>query len=260
MSPSLAKTLAEETIAGIVEALDLKETHRSELLSDVDASVVGFHRVLTGDAVELVNVGMTVEAFKLDSHMIFAFTRPESAVPHFTLDSVLAGDHYAFHLDLIPRVDPGANLAYLNHSYLPLTEAYSAVADIEGLTPAHLSPRQWQLMSSWMLAHRADESGFSAIGPTVAVYRDHWIGLVRGGIPAEALEGIGPDYLDARDRRNRAAIFSPEVDPVWAQVDRLLGSQVSEGLRESLRTAARGGRSGAQTSASKKSPVVPKEV
>ena len=239
---SLTRALAEETLGEIVEALDLSEKHCSELLSAADASVVGFHRVLVGDAVELVNVGMTVEAFGLDSHMIFAFTRPESAVPHFTLDSVLAGDHYAFHLDLIPRVDPGANLAYLNHSYLPLTEAHAAAAEIEGLTPAHLAPRQWQLMSAWMLAHRAERDGFAAIGPTVAAYRDHWIGLVREGIPADALEGISPDALDARDRRNRAAIFSPEVDPVWAQVDRLLGSAVSEGLRESLRTAARADR------------------
>lgn len=236
---SLTWDLASETIEVIAEALELAETYDADLVSALDGSRVGAHRVLDGERASLVYVGMTVEAFGLDSHMVFAFSPPHSPVPHFTVDSVLAGPHYAFHLDLIPRVDPGAHLGYLRHCYEPLTEAHDAAARIEGLTPAHLSPLQWQLMSAWMLAHRADEASFAAIGPTVAAYRDHWVGLARDGVPETTLDGIGPVELAERDRRNRAAVFNPEVDPVWAQVDRLLGPKTSASIRESLRTAGR---------------------
>jgi hypothetical protein len=40
--------------------------------------------------------------------------------------------------------------------------------------------------------------------------------------------------LAARDRRNRANIFSPDVDKVWAQVERLLGHEAMEGVRVQL--------------------------
>ena len=241
---SLAADLSNGTIGEITGALGLAEIHHEELASAVDGSPVGAHRVLEGAGVSVVYVGMTVEAFGLDSHMIFAFAPPGSAVPHFTLDAILAGPHYAFHLDLIPRVDPGAHLAYLDHCFVPLTEAHAAAGRIEGLSPAHLSPLQWQLMSSWMLAHRADEAGFAAIGPTVAAYRDHWLGLVRDGVPPEALDGIDARRLAERDERHRAAVFNPDVDPVWANVDRLLGAEVSASIRRRLRTAGRGGAGG----------------
>ena len=241
---SLTADLANRTAGRIIERLDLAEVQDVELTSVIDGSRVGSHRVLAGDRASLVYVGMTVEAFGLDSHMLFAFTPPESAVPHFTLDAVLAGPHFAFHLDLIPRLDPGAHLAYLEHCFVPLTGAHAAAGRIEGLSPAHLSPLQWQLMSSWMLAHRADEAGFAAIGPVVGAYRDHWLGLVTGAIPPELLDGIDARRLSDRDERHRAAVFNPAVDPVWANVDRLLGVEVSDSIRRSLRTAGRGAAGG----------------
>ena len=237
---SLSADLCLGTVEAIADRLELAETVSTPLASAMDGSSVGAHRVLARDGVAaLVYVGMTVEAFGLDSHMCFAFTPADSPVPHFTVDSVLAGPHYAFHLDLIPRVDPGANLAYLDHCYGPLTEVHDKVAEIEGLTPAHLSPRQWQLMSAWMLAHRADEDGFRAVFGAVAAYRDHWLGLVGDGVPADAIGGATAEQLADRDARNRAAIFNPEVDPVWARVDQLLGPEVSADIQTSLKTAAR---------------------
>ena len=237
---SLSADLCLGTVEAIADRLELTETVSTPLASAMDGSSVGAHRVLARDGVAaLVYVGMTVEAFGLDSHMCFAFTPADSPVPHFTVDSVLAGPHYAFHLDLIPRVDPGANLAYLDHCYGPLTEVYDEVAEIEGLTPAHLSPRQWQLMSAWMLAHRADEDGFRAVFGAVAAYRDHWLGLVVDGVPADAVGGATAEQLADRDARNRAAIFNPDVDPVWARVDQLLGPEVSADIQTSLKTAAR---------------------
>ena len=237
---SLSAELCLSTVEAIADRLELAEVEHTPLTSAVDGSPVGVHRVLSRDGVaSLVYVAMTVEAFGLDSHMCFAFTPPASAVPHFTVDSVLAGPHYAFHLDLIPRVDPGANLAYIDHCFAPLDEAHSQAGQIDGLTPAHLSRRQWQLMSAWMLAHRADADSFRAVFGTIAAYRDHWLELAVNGVPGEVLDGIGADQLAERDARHRAALFNPDVDPVWAQVDRLLGPDTSARIRYSLQTAAR---------------------
>ena len=237
---SLSADLCGGTVDAIASRLDLEETLHNPLASAVDGSPVGTHRVLARDGVAaLVYVSMTVEAFGLDSHMCFAFTPSDSPVPHFTVDSVLAGPHYAFHLDLVPRLDPGANLAYIDYCYGPLTEVHDETLQVEGLSRAHLSPRQWQLMSAWMLAHRADEDGFGAAFGAVAAYRDHWLDLVEAGIPDEAIGGTTAEQLAARDARNRAAIFNPEVDPVWARVDQLLGPDKSADIQTSLKTAAR---------------------
>ena len=239
---SLSADLCLSTVEAIAARLELEETESVPLTSAMDGSTVGVHRVLARDGVaSLVYVAMTVEAFGLDSHMCFAFTPPTSPVPHFTVDSVLAGPHYAFHLDLMPRIDLGANLAYIDHCFVPLSESHGRAAEIDGLTPAHLSRRQWQLMSAWMLAHRADENGFRAVFDVVAAYRDHWLELVVGGVPTEAVGGATAEHLAERDARHRAALFNPDVDPVWAQVDRLLGPDASARIRTSLLTAGRSG-------------------
>ena len=237
---SLSADLCLSAVETIEARLGLAETVNTPLVSAIDGSAVGTHRVLSRDGVAaLVYVGMTVEAFGLDSHMCFAFTPAHSPVPHFTVDSVLAGPHYAFHLDLIPRLDPGANLAYIDHCYGPLTDVHDQVVQSEGLTPAHLSPRQWQLMSAWMLAHRADEDGFRGVFDAVAHYRDHWLRLVIEGVPDNAVGDATPEDLDRRDSRNRSAIFNPDVDPVWGRVDQLLGPETSADIQNSLKTAAR---------------------
>jgi len=187
--------------------------------------------------VTLAYVGMVVAPIGLDSHMMFAFTAADSAVPHFTVDSVQNPDAYAFHLDLIPRLDLGANLAYMDHCYGPLTEVRTATLELDGLTPAALSPRQWALMSEWMLANHTTEAAFHAIRATVDAYREHWFSLVESGIPDEVLDDVAPGTLARRDDRNRAAIFNPEVDRVWERVERLLGAEQSESVRGLLAAA-----------------------
>jgi len=160
--------------------------------------------------------------------MIFAFTKPESHIPHFTLDSVMAGPYFAFHLDLIPRADLGANLKYMNAVFDNLTPIFDETKKIEGLTPAQLGPKQYALMSPWMLAYRASESAFGQIQAPVNGYLDHWFNLVENGIETDAIPT--GDYA-ARDKFNREAIFDPAVDKVWAQVSRLVGEEMSDTLR-----------------------------
>jgi hypothetical protein len=232
---SLPHQLSHDTLTTIRDRFGMTEIGAPYRTLSSPFGPVGSVRVFAGAAVaKMVYIGLTVAQFGLDSHMIFAFTPPDSPVPHFTLDSVLNAPDFAFHLDLIPRLDMGAHLAYMDTCFTPLTEAFDAAAQIEGLKPARLGPRQYAIMSPWMLAYRANETAFEAIRGPVDAYLAHWAGLVEAGLPAQAYEGWSAEQLADRDRRNRSIIFNPAVDKVWAQVDRLLGPQTSADLRDIL--------------------------
>ena len=244
MTTSLPATLLGRTRDRIVAELGLREVTAADggpLMPLVGAGgpvagqSVGTLRVWDGGGLlRMVSIALVVPPM-VDSHMLFAFTRPDSAVPHFTLDSVFAGGSYAFHLDLIPRLELAANVPYARAAYAPLTETFETTRKLPGLTPAAIGPLQAALMSPWMLVSRADEVAFRAIDPAVDRYVEHWLGLVKGGVPAAALEGaIGWDTLAARDARNKAAIFDPAIDPVWANVARLVGEAASAKMREHL--------------------------
>ncbi|MFM7063417.1 MAG: hypothetical protein ACKO04_07985 [Actinomycetes bacterium] len=249
---SLSADLCLGTVDAIVDRLGLVEVpgdgtpERMQLTSPMspDAPVGAMRLWRAAGVADLVYVGLTVQMIGLDSHMLFAFTPPESPVPHFTLDSVAGGPppgadpdatpSFAFHLDLIPKVDLGAHLPYLRHCFEPLTALRSAAQETPGLTPAHLSPTQYAVMSAWMLVHRADESAFSSIRPHVDAYRDHWFSLVEGGVPESALAGLAPADFAERDRRNRSIVFDATVDPVWDRVTQLVGPEQSEAVRSTL--------------------------
>lgn len=246
---SRARDLSIEQLDVIVDRLGLTEDVGEDGTAPRYSLVGGFGPVGVcrvfrqdnspgADTITLTYISMAVEMIGLDSHMLYAHTPSTSAVPHFTLDSVRNGDEFAFHLDLPPRVDPGASLGYLDAVYTPLTEVRSAALDIAGLSVAHISPRQWAIMSSWMIVQRATAAAFENVFEPVRRYRDRWLELVASDIAPEVLEGPGADPAEraARDLRNRAAVFNPEVDPVWLQVDRLLGAEMSGRLQDMLRT------------------------
>jgi hypothetical protein len=235
---SLAQKLSHTALETVVSRFDLKEIGSPyiPLKSPMSPQPVGACRVFKGDGEriqKLVYIGITVPPINLDSHMFFAFTPPHSAAPHFTLDSVLAGPHFAFHLDLIPRVDLGANLDHMNANFMPLSPSFDAAKKIDGLTPAHLSPRQYALMSPWMLAFRATENAYMQCEPHIHAYLDHWTSLVENGVNAPS--GVSASDLKNRDQANRNAIFSYEVDPVWNQIERLNGRELNERLISILR-------------------------
>ncbi|MGI9667717.1 MAG: hypothetical protein ACR2N2_11595 [Acidimicrobiia bacterium] len=237
---TLAAEHANRTLNTIVETLGLDEVPgddsdlRLPLKSDAFGDV-GSMRVFTGKGVsKVVYIGMTVAPIGLDSHMIFAFTPDDSLVPHFTLDSVSSQDFFAFHLDLMSKADVAANLDYVDAVFGPLSDAYESAGEVDGLSKAHLNRRQWALMSPWMLAHRATAEAFEACGPVIDAYRDHWISLLDTDIPAPADGHGSPSDIGNRDRLHRAALFSPDVDPVWHRVEQLLGAEVSEELRTTL--------------------------
>lgn len=247
MSMSLPKTLHEKVLQAIVERFELLEDTGEDggpflpLTSHIPMheGSVGYMRRFTGGPLfQVVTSSIVVPALQLDSHMVFAFTPSDSAIPHFTVDSVCAGEHHAFHLDLIPRMDLGSQLNYMNEVFLPLTESWERGSAIEGLSRAHLSPRQLGIMSPWMLANRATESAFVDIGKVVDDYLEHWFGLVESGISSAALNGVSATELIERDRRNKFAIFNADVDPVWQRIAPLVGKEAADKQIETLRAVS----------------------
>ena len=233
----LHRTVLDALLAGT--ALEERPTPWSVLTAPATADPVGSVRYYRGGGLTgvdaVVTVSLVVPPIGLDSHMVFAFGAADSPLPHFTLDSVRAGGGYAYHLDLVQRVDLAVNPSYANLVYGPLTAPFARVSEIPGLTPAAITPRQRSLMSPWMLVHRADENALRAIAPVAEEYLRHWLELART-FPADATHEAREGDAPARDRRLRQALFSREIDPVWAQVDRLLGTDATDGLRGLLIT------------------------
>ena len=156
---SLPRELSDSTVDKIVAKFAMREVFATDggaymtLISHMPMAQgeVGKVRVFEGGPLhKLVTCSIVVPQIHLDSHMLYGFMPADSAVPHFTLDSVKAGEHYAFHLDMTPRVDLGAYTDYMNEVYFPLTEKFEAAEAIEGIERAHISPRQRAIMSPWM--------------------------------------------------------------------------------------------------------------
>lgn len=245
MSESLSKQLHHQTLQRIVDTLGLSELTAEDggpylpLNSQVPIAPgrTGEVRVFRGEGIaQLVSCTIVVPAIGLDSHMLFAFTDTESAVPHFTVDSVRNGADYAFHLDLIPRLDLAVELSYMDAVFAPLTETYQAHCALPGLTPARLDPRQYAVMSPWMLVSRADEAAFRAIFKAVEAYLTHWFAVLQGGVPPSALGAATPSQLAARDAAHRGVIFNAEVDKVWNQITPLIGADAVAAIIALLRT------------------------
>jgi hypothetical protein len=234
MNESLSKVLHEQTLSRLIDRLALQEVHGIDggaylpLVSKVPmvSGSLGQVQVFRGGPIaQLVTTSIVVPPIGLDSHMLFAFADTESTIPHFTLDSVRNGADYAFHLDLIPRVDLAVDLAYMDEVYTPLTATFKKQRELPGLKPAQLDPRQYAVMSPWMLVNRADESAFRASFDAVNAYLDHWFLLVEGAIGKSRGSGYSAAALASRDEAHRSVLFNPEVDKVWNQITPLIGAE-----------------------------------
>jgi hypothetical protein len=238
-----AKKLFDGALATILTSLNMMETRSGDggpwlaLMSHAPfhQGQCGDVRVFTGGGLfRVLTCSITAPAIGLDSHMLFAFTPSDSAVPHFTVDSVQAGDHMAFHLDLIPRLDLATHLAYMDWAFGGLTETFTAASQIEGLSPAMITPRQRAVMSPWMLVNRATPEAFAAVEPLVETYQKHWLSLLAAGAPDAILGEDSKATLAMRDRANKAIIFDPDVDKVWNQIRGLIGHEAVETIRGAL--------------------------
>lgn len=257
---TLAGEISSKTLETITAALGLIEIFNKDggpflpLVAPAfgGASCGSFRLWDGGDTLlKLVYTGITVEQIGLDSHMIFAFTKPDSIVPTFTLDSVYTrmppgadpnfpdgGDMYAFHLDLIPKCDLGINYAYIKHAYEPLTELQAQTLAADGIFPAELSPTQRAIMSPWMLAQRVSPEAYrETVFPTAAAYTSHWLRILEEGMD-DLVDGLQGEFGAARDLANRQLIFNRDVDPVWAKIDMMVGNETSDSMIDILRNQA----------------------
>jgi hypothetical protein len=244
MTERWAQKLSLAKLEQIKERLGLTELHGEDggpfrkVHMARDSSECGETRILIGDGVvqKVVYHAIQAEFIGLDSHMIFAFTASDSPIPHWTFDSVMNHPTYAYHLDMLPRVDLGANRPYMDFVYGPLNEMFDAGRSHDGVTEAALGPRQRSIMSQWMLAGRVAEDVYPGMEQYVQAYLDRWFDLVENGIPQDILDSIKDVDLAARDAANRAIIFNREVDPVWDLIGPLVGDRGSEMLRAQLET------------------------
>lgn len=245
MSESLSKQMHDDTLTRLVTRLSLSEVLAADggpwlpLMSHAPMAQgqIGQLRIFKGAALtQLVSCSIVVPAIGLDSHMLFAFTDTEGAVPHFTVDSVRNGADYAFHLDLIPRLDLAVELAYMDEVFAPLTATYKAHRELPGLKAAQIDPRQYAVMSPWMLVNRADAEAFKATFAAVNTYLDHWFGVLERGVSAASLGATTPAQRAARDTGHRAVIFNADVDKVWKQITPLLSAPVVEKMLTLLRS------------------------
>lgn len=254
---TLAGKISHQTLDRIIGHFGLEEvcTEDGEPFMTLTAPAFGnieagcFRLWHGGDALsKLVYTGISVEAIGIDSHMLFAFTKRDSLVPTFTLDSVYTrmppgtdpnfpdgGDMYSFHLDLIPKCDLGVNHEYIRKALEPLTEAQAEVLAAEGIHAAQLSPTQRAIMSPWMLAQRTSPEAYEQhVFKAVSTYTEHWLGLVDDGFEGLAAEIRGESGA-TRDAANRELIFNRDIDPVWAKIDMMLGEDVSNAMIAVLR-------------------------
>jgi hypothetical protein len=255
---TLAGKLSLQTLDRIVAHFDLEEVHGEDggPFMSLNAppfgnAPAGCFRLWHGGEYlqKLVYTGIAVEPIGLDSHMLFAFTKRDSIVPTFTLDSVYTkmppgadsnfpdgGDMYSFHLDLVPKCDLGVNHAYMRRAYEGLSGAQADVLAADGIFAANLSPMQRAIMSPWMLAQRTTADAYEKQVFDVAdIYLRHWIGLVGDGMDDLVAEVQGESGA-MRDAANRDLIFNRDIDAVWAKIDGLLGEDVSNAMISILRS------------------------
>jgi nucleoside-diphosphate-sugar epimerase len=204
----------------------------------LDGRRIGEFRVYTGSGVRVVYSALSIDEFGMDTHQVYAYTAPDSAVPHLFLDTAISPNTdgtFHFGLDLVPRVDLGASLDYSEGVYGPITEARAEALAAPGVMPVpSLGPLQWSIRSPWMAAAIVMPDDLRRLEAVTDVYVDRWITLVRDGLPeAAAADATGQD-LAGRDARNRAAMFSPRTNPVWGLLDRLVGAEQATAMRDLL--------------------------
>jgi len=241
---SLSLNLSETTLHHLIEATGATEEHGQDggpllLATADDESPSGTMRLFTGGLVQkIVWTKLEVPARGVTTCMIFAFAEPAGGLPHFTLD---CSDHgnggYAFHLDMLPRVELATHVAYMDEVFGPLTEAYTSGGALPGLSPTRTTRRQFAMMSPWMLVNLADEPAFHAIGATVRAYTDRWLRLLGSGLSADVEASLADTDLAARDAQVRLNLFSPHIDPVWGRVDSMIGTDAATTMRSQLQQA-----------------------
>ena len=234
-------TTPADTVPGFVESLrddiihafDLVEADRAgggALPLGADGQLGAF-RLWTGERVRrLVHVGVTTPD-GMDAHMLVAQTPAGSAVPHLGVDVMRFPDGYAEFVDLIPRLDLVAHREYVERVYGDLDPHYEKFAADPAARVVPMPPSMLAYYSPWML-HHMGLPALDSIAKSVGTYVERFIELARDGLAGVPVPA--PEELAARDRLHRGVLFDPDFDPVWRQVEPLLGAPAVTTIRETL--------------------------
>lgn len=194
--------------------------------------VIGELRVYRGRGrvQKVVSSRYTLTTPLVDSHSVVVFTRPESAVPHFSLESVRLGCEVHLYVDLLPKRDLAVSLAYLDRCYAPLSAVVSELERDPRFRSVPVSLRHRALLSPWHVLSLHDPRDLGGAQNYVDRYVSHWASLLRSTAP----EFDSSPELATRDIVFRKTLFSRTVDPSWALRDRTIGRETVDRILAAL--------------------------
>ena len=218
----------------IVDAFDLEEAAADDggALPLGAGGELGSFRLWRGDRVaRLAHVGVSLPDGSMDAHMLVGQTPAGSAVPHLGVDVMRFPDGFAHFVDLIPRVDLVAHRGYVDRVYAGLDPHFEQFAADAAARIVPMPPSMLAYYSPWML-HHMGLPDLTAITKAVGTYVDRFVELARDGLTGVA--DVTAGQLAERDRLHRGVLFDPDFDPVWRQVEPLLGAPAVTAIRETL--------------------------
>lgn len=197
---------------------------------------IGAARQFRGDVdgtgiARLVHVGVDMPDGSMAAHMLVAHTAAGSIIPHLAIDLMRFPDSYGFFVDLLPRIDLNANLAYVDEVYAPLDDTFETLEATEGLVQVPMPPRMLAFYSPWML-HKFSCPDLGFLIETIDPFVERFVAMLGDGLQTTDL--YGTNDLEARDQRHRDVLFDPTFDPVWQQVTPLLGAEAVTTIRTTL--------------------------
>lgn len=214
-------------------------------------TVSGHLRILDGGThphlLKVVQLSLDFGSVGADAHALHIITKADSLVPHCSVEFVhydanidsprnpaqRAGiDKYGSYINLISRVDASVNQRYLHHVYDALNEGVVAIKSHTDIHNATLPLWQAACFQPWIITAMASETHFPLLRDQARKTFDQELALLSNGIPNELVSDYEIKYVAERDRLNRLAINSPDIDPVWQRIARLTGEDDAARLRE----------------------------
>jgi hypothetical protein len=177
----------------------------------------------------------------VDTHLLFLFGRPETAMPHFHAQVVQFGpDACVYNADLIPRLDPVAHPEHYKEVFGPVTKAYwKATTDRQNTcAAAPANPAIAAYLSPWSIAagRPTSRAELERVTPSILAYLDQCLLMSR----SIRYAGASPDVLRERDERHMQILHSDELDPrAWKGVYRVIGEEAGKKIRQILGTPVR---------------------
>ena len=232
--PADVASLVTDVRDSLVATFHLDEVSRSDggdLPLGPDGSLGAF-RLWRGERVaRLAHVGVTTPE-GMTAHMLVAQTPAGSAAPHLGVDVMRFPDGFAHFVDLLPRVDLVAHRDYVERVYAGLDPHYELFAAHPSAAVVPMPPSMLAYYSPWMLHHMGLPT-LDEISAALWAYVDRFCELAQGG-GTDGLSLPDPTQLAERDRLHRRVLFDPDFDPVWRQVEPLLGAEAVTTIRETL--------------------------